>query len=356
MIRAPLITPFRIASGQHDELRNVLLRLRLAGGLEGWGEAAVATHITGETVPRTLANLRRAATALVGTDISDYRAVCLGFRPLFAANHAGLAALEMAVLDVVSRSGGIPLWRLFGCRPTRLATDLTIVLGSVGEAEETARAFARRGFRSFKIKLGGEEGPDLERVLAVARVAPRSAILLDANQAFDAPRMLRIVKCLRRQGVQPALLEQPVPRDDWDGLGRLARESGVPVCADESVRSLGEAVRAAKLGAVNAINIKFMKSGVLEAAEIARFALARGLTLMTGAMLESALGITAAAHFAAGLGGFRFIDLDTTFFLRGPCSRSPYLDDRGRIDVRSAGPGIGVAPARWLARPGRSRL
>jgi len=159
--------------------------------------------------------------------------------------------------------------------------------------------------------------------------------------------MLRFLKRLRRHGIHPALLEQPVPRGDWEGLARLTRESGVPVCADESVRTLGEAVRAVKLGVVNAVNVKFMKSGILEGAEIARFARAHGLSLMVGAMMETALAITAAAHFAAGLGCFDFIDLDTTYFLKGPCSRSPYLDKRGRFDVAQAEPGIGVVPSRW---------
>jgi L-alanine-DL-glutamate epimerase-like enolase superfamily enzyme len=97
-------------------------------------------------------------------------------------------------------------------------------------------------------------------------------------------------------------------------------------------------------GAVSAINIKFMKSGILEGAEIARLATSGGIPLMLGAMMESALAITASAHFAAGLGCFDFLDLDTTFFIKGPLSRSPYLDASGRFDLRGAGPGIGVAP------------
>jgi L-alanine-DL-glutamate epimerase-like enolase superfamily enzyme len=86
-----------------------------------------------------------------------------------------------------------------------------------------------------------------------------------------------------------------------------------------------------------------MKSGLLEGAEIARLAAAHGIALMLGAMMESALSISASAHFAAGLGCFDFIDLDTTFFITGDLARSPYLNDRGRFDLSQAGPGIGVA-------------
>src|SRR5512135_3713704 len=96
VIRSPLVTPFRIASGQHDELENVFLRIRTSDGIRGYGEAAVATHITGETVAATLANLNSAAAALQGRRIEDIEGICHEFRPAFAGNHAALAALEMA--------------------------------------------------------------------------------------------------------------------------------------------------------------------------------------------------------------------------------------------------------------------
>lgn len=342
VVKAPLVSPFRISTGQHDELENVFLRLTLAGGIRGFGEAAVATHITGETLPRTLANLKKAARSLEGRDISDYRRVCQEFSGLFDDNHAALAAFEMAVLDAVARSQGVPLWALFGKRPRKLTTDITIVIGSLDEAVSGVRDFYQRGFRSFKIKIGRDEREDFLRVQAVAKLAPRSSIILDANQAYDAKRMLRFLASLQTAGITPQLLEQPVPKNDWAGLARLTRESGVLVCADESVKSLDDAVKADRLKAVSAINIKFMKSGIIEGEAIARFARIRGFKLMIGAMMESTLAITASAHFTAGLGCFDFVDLDTTFFVKGALSRSPYLDPHGRFDLTKAGPGIGV--------------
>src|SRR6185295_6090024 len=111
IIRAPLVTPFRIATGQHDELENVFLRLRTGDGVCGYGEAAVATHITGETVAATLANLRAAAVELRGRRIDAPEEVCREFAPAFAGNHSGLAALEMALLDISSRVRGIPFYK-----------------------------------------------------------------------------------------------------------------------------------------------------------------------------------------------------------------------------------------------------
>ena len=352
VIRAPLATPFRIATGQHDELANIFLRLRTSDGIFGYGEAAVATHITGETLEATLANLQTAGTALRGRRIDAAEEVCREFSPAFAGNHAGLAALEMAVLDIASRVQGIPFYRLFApvaaAKPKlSFSTDITIVIGSLDEARASARQFAGQGFTSFKIKIGRDEELDLRRVLAVRETAPDSELILDANMGFDAERMLAFLERLDNSGVRPVLLEQPVPKGDWQGLAAITAAlagSGTLVCADESVASLDQARRAIDGGAVSAINVKTMKSGFLEGAEIARLASRHGIKLMLGAMLESALSITASAHLAAGLGCFDFMDLDTTFFLKGELARCPYLDDSGRFDLGPAGHGIGVEP------------
>lgn len=352
IIRAPLVTPFRIATGQHDELANVFLRLRTSDGICGYGEAAVATHITGETVAATLVNLQAVAAALQGRRIDAPEEVCREFSPTFAGNHAGLAALEMALLDLFSRVKGIPFYKLFtpvASKEPQLSfdTDITIVIGSLDEARAAARLYADRGFKTFKIKIGKEEELDLNRILAVREIAPESDLILDANMGFGADRMLAFLERLNRRGVRPVLLEQPVPRHDWDGLALITAAlagSGTLVCADESVGSLADARRAIDNNAVSAINIKFMKSGILESAEIARLASSHGIPLMLGAMMESALSITASAHFAAGLGCFDFMDMDTTFFIRGELAHCPYLDDSGRFDLHRSGYGIGVEP------------
>jgi L-alanine-DL-glutamate epimerase-like enolase superfamily enzyme len=258
----------------------------------------------------------------------------------------------MALLDICSRVRGVPFYRLFppaGTDRPRLsfATDITIVIGSLEEARAAALQFAARGFTAFKIKIGRDEELDLSRILAVREIAPGCELILDANMGFSAGRMLTFLDRLDRHGARPVLLEQPVPKHDWDGLATITAAlagSGTLVCADESVGSLADARRAMDSSAVSAINIKFMKSGIMEGAEIARLATAHGIPLMLGAMMESALAITASAHFAAGLGCFDFIDLDTTFFIKGDLAHTPYLNDSGKFDLHRAGHGIGVEP------------
>jgi L-alanine-DL-glutamate epimerase-like enolase superfamily enzyme len=350
--KAPLVTPFRIATGQHNELDNVFLRLRTTDGVSGFGEAAVATHITGETVVQTLNNLKAAANLLVGREISDPLAVITEFNSCFTSNHAGLAAFEMALLDAFARTRRIPFRQLFAPPPGRrsrlsFATDITIVIGSLEEAEAAVRHYAANGFDAFKIKVGKDRDLDFQRVCAVQRIVPGSTLILDANMGFDAAGMLAFLGRLKAAGVHIALLEQPVPKGDWDGLAAVTRDVtklGTLVCADESVGSLADAEMAITLGAVSAINIKFMKTGIMESVQIAQLACKHDIKLMLGAMMESGLAITASAHFAAALGCFDFIDLDTTFFITGPFACSPYLDTTGRFDLACSGPGIGVEP------------
>jgi L-alanine-DL-glutamate epimerase-like enolase superfamily enzyme len=344
ILQAPLHTPFRIATGQHDTFANTFLRIQLSDGSIGWGEAGIATHITGETLEETLVNLQHAALQLIGTNLANYRSVCSQLNRRHHKNHAAQQAVEIAVLDAISNSCAIPLWRLFGHKPKKLQTDITIVIGSAREAANATRRFHRKGFKTFKIKIGTNHDLDVERIQSVAREAPGCTILLDANQAFTAESMLALLKTLRRHRIRPKLLEQPVPREDWDGLRKLTRESGTVVCADESVRSLGDAVFAIKTKAVHAINLKLAKTALFETAEIARITKAAGLKLMIGAMLESALSISAAAHFAAGFQYIDYVDLDTTYFIRGPLARTPCLNPAGHINVNTIPAGIGVTP------------
>jgi len=342
---AKLTSPFRIAKGQHDLIENVLFAIELSNGTRGFGEAAVATHITGETVLETLKHLKEASRWVLGRDLADFPEIAEYFKGLFSMNKCALAALEMALLDAATRVKKIPLWRAFGPRLRTLRTDMTVVLGNVFEAEAATKDILRRGIRSFKVKIGRDFDKDLKRVMAIARIAKRCPIYLDANQGFTAVQTLKFLKELTRLKVRPVLVEQPVEKGDWEGLTQVTRESKVLVCADESVGSLADAKRMIKTKAAGAINVKFAKTGMLEAYEIARLAKRNGIKLMIGTMMETPLAVTAAAHFAAGLGGVDFVDLDAPFFMAESVTRGNYVTRSGLYDLRKVRAGIGVVPS-----------
>lgn len=343
-LQASLNQPFRVATGQHDHLDNLLFCLQLSDGTKGYGEAAVATHITGETIEKTVRNLKGIALWLKGKDIADYLNISAQIHERLSANHSALAAVEIAVFDALTRYLRIPLWRLWAAKPHRLRTDITIVIADLEETMAKAAAFKEQGFRSFKIKVGRDMDLDFKRVLAVVRITRGAQIILDANQGYTARETLEFLCSLKKAGIVPDLIEQPVPKGDWEGLKQVTRESRVCVCADESCSSISDAVRIIKEKAAGAINVKLMKTGLVHAYEISRLAHAAVVKLMIGGMMESNLSMTASAHLAAGLGYFDFIDLDTPFFVKGEAKRNPFLSTRGVYDLSTVLAGVGIVP------------
>ena len=341
---APLLQPFRIASGQHDRLANALFVVELSDGTKGYGEAGVATHITGETLEETMRNLRQAGQDLAGRSPTEYLAVSAQLHEQWPRNKSAVAAVEMALLDALTRHMRIPLWALFGPAPRKLVTDITLVLSDLAETEASARKYYRAGFRKFKIKIGSDPGLDLDRVRLVHRHCPRSRIYLDANQGYTVKGILDFMRELKAAGITPALLEQPVAKADWDGLKEVAARVDVPVCADESASSLADCFRLLRQKITPVINIKLMKTGLIPSREIALFCRAKGIKLMIGAMMESSVSSMAAAHLAAGLGCFEYIDLDTPFFIAKGYDRNPYLSSSGVYDLSRVKAGIGIIP------------
>ena len=360
VLRAALSVPFRTALGQHSFLENVLLQIELENGIRGFGEAGVAPHITGETIENTLQNLESFSLSLCGQDIHQLviaseakqssgaeialSPVLLAMTAKLAKNSCALAALQMATLDAWTQQKGIPFWKFFGNSLKVLKTDMTVVLGTLSEAEEAANEISARGFGAIKIKIGGDEKEDLKRVIAVKKMAKKSKIYLDGNQGLTAEATLQFLKALGKAGIQPDLIEQPVPKQDLEGLGKVTREAKTVVIADESVSTYEDAARLIQGKYAHGINIKFMKSGILEARRIAEFAKKNGLKLMIGGMMETELGTTASAHFAAGFGGFDYIDLDSQFFLREKVMNNSFVRANGTYDLSQIRRGIGVKP------------
>jgi L-alanine-DL-glutamate epimerase-like enolase superfamily enzyme len=332
-----------VASGQHDRLENILFTIELKDGTKGYGEAAPATHITGETIEETLKNLKDLKLWLKGRAVGDYLNISAQLHQRLPHNKSAVAAVEMALMDALTRYLRVPLWRLWNTKPKSLRTDVTIVIADLAQTQARARVFKSQGFRAFKIKIGRDMDMDFKRVQAVYRIAKHSQIILDANQGYSVRQTIQFLKLLNKVGIVPDLIEQPVPRADWDGLKQVTRESKVCVCADESASSLADAIRIIKEKAAGAINVKIMKTGLVHALEISRLAHAAGVKLMMGGMMESNLAMTASAHVAAGLGYFDFIDLDTPFFIKGEAARNPYLSPQGVYDLSGVKAGIGIS-------------
>jgi L-Ala-D/L-Glu epimerase len=343
----PLHTPFGISGGAHAMANNVLVSLTLDNGVTGYGEAAPLPPYNGETQADALKVLNHASTWIIGKDCLDWKNLASEFRSQ-GGNSCGSAqcAFEMALLDALTKSDGIPLWKFFGGASTDLETDMTVTTGSPTEAKDAARDILARGINQIKIKVGGPKGTDydLERLSAIRSVAPTSPLILDGNAGLSREAAKTLVEGLKKRAITPALLEQWLPKNDLEGMGELARYSGWLVAADESVCSKEDAQKIADLKAAQVINIKLMKAGIATALAIASVAKKEGLRLMIGGNVESILAMTVSACFAAGLGGFSFADLDTPLFLASNPFKGGFSLRGGAISVAHIKAGHGVSP------------
>jgi L-alanine-DL-glutamate epimerase-like enolase superfamily enzyme len=227
---------------------------------------------------------------------------------------------------------GVPLYRLWGLDPA--ASPLTSFTVAIAPDEKTLRERVTEAaqYPVLKIKLGTSWD---ERIVRVVReMEPKKVLRVDANAAWTPKFALRIIPLLQELGVE--FVEQPLPPEDLDGMRFVRERSSLPIVADESCLVAADIPKLA--GVVDGINIKLAKCGGLrEALRMIATARAHGMLVMAGCMIESSLGITAAAHFAPLLD---CVDLDGAALV----SNDPYIGasiDGGRVAL-PGGSGLGV--------------
>lgn len=319
-LNVPLIAPFTIATSRLEKVENVGVRVELDNGCVGWGEAPVLPFVTAEDQATALAKaaeacefLKRSPAMTLSGALNQIGLILPGHE--FASVRAGV---EMALIDAAATSIGTPLWRLFGGASNTITTDITIPICSSTEAAELASKYHKQGFKTLKLKVGKNLNADIEVLQAIRMAHPNCLFILDANEGYTSLEAVQVLEKLHEMELTPVLFEQPVHRDDWDGLGhvsQVAKKYGVSVAADESCRSLADVNRIVNGHLADVINIKLAKVGVCGALEIIEVAKASGLNLMIGGMVETRLAMGFSGHLAAGFGCFKFIDLDTPLLL-----------------------------------------
>jgi L-alanine-DL-glutamate epimerase-like enolase superfamily enzyme len=338
-----LLEPFGIATGAQLVAENVLLELQLASGHVGLGEAAPFPAVNGETQADALAALQAVAPELVGYEAEDAARLSEPARARLEATPSALAALEMALLDASCRARGVSLFQHFGARVPQLFTDITIPTGGPAEAARAASRAMAQGFRTLKVKVGGQPfEPDLARLRHIAEAAPQARLLLDANASLEAAHAIELVRGLGRQASQVVLFEQPCFRGDFAG-SRQVREAGLRVAADEDARSLADLAALKREQAADVINFKLTKSGVSRVLEMIAEARRLDFGLMLGGMVETRLAMTFSACIAGGLGGFEELDLDTPLFMKDDRFVGGFEQRGPLLDLSSIARGHGVA-------------
>ena len=312
----PLKEPFIIATGRKDAANNVLIKVILEDGTTGYGEVAPSPYTTGDTQQTCIAVLNHIKWAVEGADVCEWRSLLAKTRKLIRSNVAAHSGLEMAVLDAFTKLSGMPLYQFFGGAITSVETDLTLSLGTLDETFKAAKDAVAQGFSMIKVKVGRGVAVDAERIKRVREAGPDTEISLDANQAYSPKDSVELVRIIRDQGIEIDLLEQPVRKDDIEGMKYVREHCGVPVCADESCFTPEDAIRLIRADAVDVINIKLAKCGILGALDIAGICRSANKGLMIGCMMESKIGLAAYVHLACGLGEFAHHDLDSVYLLK----------------------------------------
>lgn len=342
--RAPLLEPFRIATGVSVESRTVLVRL-LDGDLEGWGEACPSRNVLGETLEDSVESLRRVAPLVAQIDYSSLERI-YEFISSLDATPSVKAALDIALLDLYAKSLGKPLWRVLGGYRDKVETDITIGIMEPGEMANRAVRYVEQGFRILKLKLGEEPGKDIERVKAVRdAVGEGVRIRVDANQGWRVEEALRVIDRIATYEVE--LVEQPTRWDDLEGLVEIRAESPLPIALDETVKTPEDALTVIRAEAADIVNIKLMKSrGILGAIRIASICEAAGVENMIGCFGESRVGMTAAVHFAQAIRNVKYYDLDCDLLVAESLVTGGASIDRG-VRKTPEEPGLGSFSFQW---------
>ena len=326
LVTVPLAETFTIARSSQDDVELCQIEIRHEGR-SGFGEAAPIDRY-GESASSARDYVEEHADAL-GDDPFALDEI---FARLPHREFAARAAIDAALHDLCGKLAGVPVWRLLGLRRTGPPTSWTVWLGDPDDMARRAEKAAAM-YRRLKLKLGGGDGLDVERVRAVRGVTDLP-LMVDVNEWWSLEEALDALPQLAEIGVE--YCEQPLRAGDAGGR-ELKGRSPIPIYVDEDCHTLADVETCSAIA--HGINIKLAKSGgIREAIRMAHAARALRMGVMLGCMLESGLGIAAGCCVAPLCD---HIDLDGNLLLRDdPWPGVAFVDG---VQVPSLEPGLGVA-------------
>jgi len=351
-VRLDLEEPFTIAYMTVDHAVNWFLRVETDTGICGYGCSAHDEEVTGENKE----TLREALNGIVipilqGQNLDYLERILTELQTALSDQPTAAASADMALMDIMARHAGMPLYRMLGGYRDSIPTSVTLGIQSIEDTVKKALEWQDRGFRILKLKGGTDVEGDIEKVRRVREaVGPEMELRFDANQGYsvtDALKFAGAVSTDRVGGLKGIeFIEQPCSKNDPGAFMAVQKGSGgkPPLMADESVLGPEDVLELACAGGVDLYNIKLTKTGgIRRAIHFDAVAGAAGAATMVGCMDEAGLGVAAGLHFALSSANVAYADLDGHLeFTNDPSAEALIL--RNGVLFPHDKPGLGYDP------------
>ena len=325
----PMRHAFTISLGSTTTQHNLLVSLS-QDGQTGYGEGA-STHAYPEfDAPSMRAALELVCDKIQGMRLTGPEEFWDAMEPALGHNRFALCALDEAAHDLWGKLRGEPNWKIWGLDISKTPiSNYTIGIDPIPKMIAKMKEF--EGWPIYKIKLGTDHDLEIVREL---RKHTEAAFRVDANTAWTAEQTLEFAPALKELGVE--FIEQPLKRDDWEGMKKVFAESPLPVIADESCLVEADVARCA--GYFHGINIKLTKAGgMTPAMRMIREARRLGLKVMIGCMNESSVGISAIGQLAPMLD---YVDMDGAVLIAKDIATGVSLDHGRPVYPDASGNGV----------------
>ena len=343
-LKIPLIRSFITAARRTEHVDDIVVMLKTDSGAVGYGSAAATPAITGDSQGSIISAIQGSiAPQLIGQRVNNFNHLLNCVDAALKENSSAKAAVDIALYDLFAQHCQLPLYQFLGGNSNKIKTCITISVKDPGEMADDAQLLVTQGFTALKIKVGLNPSDDMTRIQAIrARVGEQIKILIDANQGWTPKGAIQVITAIEKHNLAIELVEQPVPAQDLANLKFVRDQVASTIIADEACFSPEDALTIAKINASDGINIKLMKAGGINKANaIYHIANSARLSCMVGCMLESPIGVAAAASFATSKPNLLFADLDAIALIKN----NPMINGAqlvGNEIILSDQPGLGI--------------
>ncbi len=344
----PMKKPVFMAGVEIRQADNVLVRLEAdtgQGDIVGWGEAASAPTMTGETVDSMMAAIAYMIPAVLGRDPEDIAGASAAMNGRMYGNQAAKAAIEIALHDLVGRATSRPAHALLGGKMRERIAVLGVISNGELAADLRDAAYKKlEGFEAFKIKVGIDKPlVDAERTRRVCDVLGGDCLISsDANTGWSAEEAMQYVRAVAGSGL--TFFEQPVAADDIDGMAAVAAAAGeVAIGADESIHGLLDIRRYHERKAARGASLKTIKLGGMRGAVAAgRLCAELGMSVNVACKTgKSSIACAAGLHIAAALPQIAWGFTPSVEGLAEDATARPIRIEHGHVEVSDL-PGLGI--------------